>query len=63
MHESYRGCGACMGPTGVVVGLWYVHGSYRGCGGSYRGCGTCMGPTGVVVHAWVLQGLDIPQPL
>ena len=38
MHGSYRGCGECMGPTGVVVGptgvvvrawvlqgLWCVH--------------------------------------
>ena len=47
MHGSYRGCGACMDPTGVVVhawalqGLWCVH-------GCYRGCVTCMGPKGVV---------------
>ena len=56
------GCGACMGPTRVLVcawvlvvrawvleGCWCVH-------ASYRGGGTCMGPTVVFVCAWVLQG-------
>ena len=35
VHGSYRGCGTCIGPTGV----YDVH-------GSYRGYVTCMGPTG-----------------
>ena len=61
MYGSYRGCGACMGLTGVVVHAWVLQGLCD-VHGSYRGCVTCMGPTGVVVcawvvvRAWVLQG-------
>ena len=47
MHGSYTGCGACMGPTGIVVHAWVVQGLCD-VHGSYRGCGACMGPTGVV---------------
>ena len=57
MHgSSYRDCvtvvgdcGACMGPTGVVVHAWVLQGLCD-VHGSYRGCGACMGRTGVVVH-------------
>ena len=51
VHGSYRGGGACMGPTGVEVRVWVLQGWWC-MYGSYRGGGTCMGPRGGVVHVW-----------